>query len=312
MLPPTAFLLVILLVASSLAATAARPAPAGPLHGAGKSPAASPDGTALGRSPAADSRMNLRPAGSSALAIRSFTISPATVVVASATNVTVNITGGTPPITFAYRNLPFGCSSENKSAFPCSPSSTGTYVVDVQVTDAVGEVATSSANLTVTTGRGSPPLITEFVAEPATVAEDHPTVLHVVAESQSSTPTFSLSYFFFDLPPGCAGFNQTDLTCVPQAPGAFMVRVQVSDGFGSFTYASTNLTVTGSPAASSSGGSWFQGPVLYLSLIAVASVAALGAVAAYRRAGRRRPPGGTAATTSEDVSRPAHAPTESQ
>jgi hypothetical protein len=52
--------------------------------------------------------------------------------------ITMNVTGGTPPMTSTYRNLPSGCSSPAGLNLSCRPSLPGAFAVLVTVTDAVG------------------------------------------------------------------------------------------------------------------------------------------------------------------------------
>lgn len=224
-----------------------------------------------------------RPMGDSStnLSVTSFLASPSSVEVVEPSNISVATAGGVPPLTFVYDGLPYGCYSYNGSHFPCFPSETGHFEIRVRVSDAIGDVAYAMTNLTVTSGHGAPPKVLYFNATPSTVSVQKPTTISVTAVSQSSTPTAFLAYAFFDLPPGCASFNQTSLTCLPTQAGTYRVQVQVTDGFGSYVYASTTLTVV------STGSTGNVGSPLWIYPAAVGGVliAAVAVVLLVRRPG---------------------------
>lgn len=189
------------------------------------------------------------------LSVVSFEFHPDSVVRGSQVNLTVTVTGAIGVLTLAYLGLPLGCLSENSSEFACDPTQVGSFAAEVQVTDAGGNVATSNASLTVLPGNGGAPKITGFSITPSQVQVKHSSFVVVDAVSESSTPDALLAFSYFGLPPGCASFNQTNLTCSPSQSGTFKVEVEVTDGFGAFSYASANLTVeSGSPVAGPSGG----------------------------------------------------------
>jgi hypothetical protein len=90
------------------------------------------------------------------LALGSFTVSPTTVAVGSAAVFTTVAGGGTAPYTFDYTGLPTGCASGNVANLSCTPSASGSYVVEVHVSDFAGAVRTGNATLTVAAAGGSP------------------------------------------------------------------------------------------------------------------------------------------------------------
>lgn len=220
------------------------------------------------------------------LSILNFSLVPASVVRGAESNLSVATSGGTGALSFAYSNLPVGCYSLNGSKFPCFPYQVGRFTIEVQVTDSVGDVAYAETNLTVTSGHGPAPDVTSFGATPSTVKLGQTTYITVAAVSESSTPTAFLAYAFFDLPQGCASFNQTNLTCVPKQAGTFTIQVEVTDGFGSYTFAKATLTVTGGSSGSGSSGSsvpaWSFGGIV----AAAGIVVAIGVFLHLRRSSR--------------------------
>ncbi|MGA8302091.1 MAG: hypothetical protein WA691_07850 [Thermoplasmata archaeon] len=64
---------------------------------------------------------------------------PGILDVNQSTEVTTTATGGTGPYTYAYSDLPPGCSSQNASAISCTPKAAGVFVIVVNVTDAASD-----------------------------------------------------------------------------------------------------------------------------------------------------------------------------
>lgn len=81
--------------------------------------------------------------------ILSFASSQSTVLAGSPTTLRVVTAGGTPPLSYAYTGLPTGCASSSTANLRCSPSSTGTFLVGVNVTDASGVSAWSNLTLVI-------------------------------------------------------------------------------------------------------------------------------------------------------------------
>ena len=93
----------------------------------------------------------------------SYSFNPTTVNVNNPTQGSYSITGGTSPFTVWVNNTPPGCgpqtnpftSSSASSQFTCTPTSSGTYNVHLDVTDNVGNRGSASATLTVNSGSGN-------------------------------------------------------------------------------------------------------------------------------------------------------------
>ncbi|MGA8663543.1 MAG: hypothetical protein WB809_00510 [Thermoplasmata archaeon] len=103
----------------------------------------------------------LAPASSSVI-IAQFSFQPSTVNQGSQVNGTVGLSGGTPPYYLWFNNTPPGCSppsnpettSSTTFTFQCNPSSTGSYLVHLDVVDSSATVtkASQTASLNVQTG----------------------------------------------------------------------------------------------------------------------------------------------------------------
>ncbi len=82
-------------------------------------------------------------------AVSSFAPTPATVSVGSATILTVDVKGGTPPLSYLYSHLPPACETANTSTLSCTPSVPGVFQIGVKVTDQDGRGASATTTLTV-------------------------------------------------------------------------------------------------------------------------------------------------------------------
>ena len=81
--------------------------------------------------------------------ISSFTASHSTLNMGQDLTLTVSVTGGTEPLSYSYSGLPPGCLSSDSVSLSCTPSSTGSYEVQVTVTDQAGKTSTSSISIKV-------------------------------------------------------------------------------------------------------------------------------------------------------------------
>ncbi|MCI4336552.1 MAG: zinc ribbon domain-containing protein [Thermoplasmata archaeon] len=80
----------------------------------------------------------------------SLSISPSQVQKGQSISVTTTASGGTPPYTsYSYTGLPGGCSGQNQASFSCNPSSTGSFSVQVTVTDMHGNQSTPGNTVSV-------------------------------------------------------------------------------------------------------------------------------------------------------------------
>jgi hypothetical protein len=86
--------------------------------------------------------------------ITSVTLSSNSVQIGQTITFTVVVSGGTPPFTYLYQNLPTGCTSANTATLTCTPQVAGSFTVSVTVTDSLGKVATDTFTFDVTSSSG--------------------------------------------------------------------------------------------------------------------------------------------------------------
>lgn len=96
------------------------------------------------------------PGAAPPLSISSFIVSPNPATQGSPFTVSVSVSGGSPPYTYSWNNLPPNCPQPgNVSSWQCSLGSTGQYSVSVNVTDAVGDHVSDSQSFTVNGNGGN-------------------------------------------------------------------------------------------------------------------------------------------------------------
>ncbi len=91
--------------------------------------------------------------------VTSFSATFPSVTVGNPTTLTVVSTGGAGGDSFVYAGLPAGCQSSNSSTLTCTPSATGTFAVNVTVTDSLGVPAYGNLTLTVQAASSSAGLL---------------------------------------------------------------------------------------------------------------------------------------------------------
>jgi hypothetical protein len=78
------------------------------------------------------------------------TATPAELALGNSTQVQAVVTGAAGTLTYAYPELPSGCSSANVSDLNCTPDTVGSFPITVLVTEGTQTIGTSQADLTVT------------------------------------------------------------------------------------------------------------------------------------------------------------------
>ncbi len=172
-----------------------------------------------------------------ALVAGPLTATPATIVLNGTTNLSITVSGGVPPYSYAYSGLPSGCASSNVSLLACTPTQTGTFTVSVTVSDRAAQTQQANTTLTVV---ASALIVGPLVASPPTVAANTTTNLSVLASG--GVPPYT--YVYAGLPPGCLSSNASSVPCQPTVPGTFNVSVTVSDRSGQTQTANTTVIVT--------------------------------------------------------------------
>jgi hypothetical protein len=162
------------------------------------------------------------------------TASPSTTV-DSNTTVTLRAVsvGGVPPNHYWYSGLPAGCTTENAPKIECVPVEAGSYSIQVDVNDSVGQSVSAALAITVVPHVA----IESFEASPANVTVDE----NVTLTTNASGGWGYLNYNYSGLPPGCANDDSPTLLCAPTEVGGFYVGVFVSDAQGA--NATTTLLV---------------------------------------------------------------------
>lgn len=209
--------------------------------------------------------------------ISSFTGSPSSFTLGNSTSLAVLVTGGTPPYSFVYSNLPPGCLTSDTSKLSCTPTSPGTYTISVNVTDSAHKwtQATTSINVIGTTG----PLSATLTSNLSSVSLG--ASLQVTGAVHGGKGPFNYVWAINKV----NSTSQHNLSWVftPTQPGTYVLVLWVKDSAGHLAQ-SNSITIqvsSGSPATSSSSlGSWW-----WLIALIVIAVLALVLYAAY---GRRR------------------------
>jgi kumamolisin len=170
--------------------------------------------------------------------ISSFVASPANLTVGQSTLLNVTATGGVLPYTYVYSGLPSGCSTQNLSSLPCTPSTSGNYSVTVTVTDASGYHVRRTLTLTVKPAP-QPLVIVSFTITPTTVLVNQ--TLAFAATVQGGVGPFTYNYT--GLPKGCSSANLSQFSCRPSLAGNFSVTLFVQDASGARKQALSNVSV---------------------------------------------------------------------
>ena len=149
--------------------------------------------------------------------------------------------GGNPSPSYIYHyyGMPAGCTVNENPTWSCTPSATGTFDINVSVSDQNGNVTSSNfEDVTVDSA-----VTATLVVNVTSVSENQPI-------SVTTTPgggSGSYNYDYFGTPPGCGGFNSASFTCNPSSTGQYTIYVEVMDTNGGVASSnSVGLSVTSS------------------------------------------------------------------
>ncbi|MCI4345536.1 MAG: hypothetical protein L3K07_02095, partial [Thermoplasmata archaeon] len=157
-------------------------------------------------------------------------VHPGVVDVGKATTLSVAAHGGSGGYQYVWTGLPPGCATSDSAAFPCTPSSSGSYPLSVTVTDTFGGQAMGTATL----------VVAPF---PTVLLTLTPTILDA-GEAMSLTATTTggvgnFTFAFTGLPPGCSAGTHPIVLCTPSEAGPYLLQVTATDSEG--------LSVTSQP-----------------------------------------------------------------
>jgi hypothetical protein len=200
------------------------------------------------------------------LRIVSFKASPSTLDVGQTSTISVSTSGGTSPLLYTYPGWPSICVPANSSSFTCAPLTSGSFTVNVTVSDATFGAARGTANITVNPALTFvASLSSSIVSISGTSAACFPSTCptSVYVNVTASGGTGPLTYSYAGLPPGCSSANTSSLFCAPNNSsltycvpilgypcwGWYNITVTVTDSAGAsaMTLVPLFLTVTSEP-----------------------------------------------------------------
>jgi hypothetical protein len=188
-------------------------------------------------------------AGVAAPLTASASTAPATIDLGQSTNFTAAATGGSgPSYTYVWTGLPTGCTTSSVPQLPCTPTGTGTFTVNVAVTDPQGGTVNAHTSLTV----HALPTLAAPTANKAS-ADVGQTVTFTSATPVGGTPAFT--YKWSGLPAGCGSATASSVTCTFTTSGTLSLTVTANDSVGesatspALSYAISPTLVVGPPTA---------------------------------------------------------------
>jgi hypothetical protein len=154
-----------------------------------------------------------------------------------------NVSGGTAPFSYAFSNLPGGCTPAGGAVATCTPTQTGKFEINVTVTDAAGMSISTDVNLTV----GADPTVASFTASPHGIDLGQSIRLATVVNGGVAPYLYQYS----GLPTGCAGAAGPSILCTPAVAGSPLVTVTVKDAWAVVAKSTLTLYVNASPTIQS-------------------------------------------------------------
>ncbi|MCI4363431.1 MAG: hypothetical protein L3K13_03900 [Thermoplasmata archaeon] len=161
-------------------------------------------------------------------------VHPGLVDVGRSTTLSVGAHGGSGGYQYVWSGLPPGCATSDSAAFPCTPSSSGSFPLSVAVTDTLGGHAVGTATLNV-------------AAFPTVNLTLSPAVLDAGEQMTLSASTTggvgNFTFAFTGLPFGCTSGTHPVVQCAPSVEGPYVMQVSATDSEG-LTVQSAPLGIT--------------------------------------------------------------------
>lgn len=145
-----------------------------------------------------------------------------------------SISGGTGEYSYAWTDLPAGCTPVNSPDLNCTPTAPGSPHVTVYVNDSNGESATT---FIVPTIYADPAVTISSVSRYGLDVNQVTTLTGTASSPGSGTP----AYFWSGLP-GCPSVNSLSLSCTAKASGIYTVKLWIKDSDG-FNASSSSITL---------------------------------------------------------------------
>ncbi|HTP55013.1 MAG TPA: hypothetical protein VML94_08680 [Thermoplasmata archaeon] len=150
-----------------------------------------------------------------------------------------NVTGGSGGLSYAWSNLPGGCTGTTATVVCSSLAGVQTYTVEVMVTDSNGE---SNLSATISFTVFADPTITT----PTSIPPGADVGGSVAIITYGALGSGGLTYAWSGLPDGCTGTTTSMVVCDPTSTSATSITVTVTDSNG-FSVTSAGLVFTVSP-----------------------------------------------------------------
>ncbi len=179
--------------------------------------------------------------------ITSFAAVPSSVTLGGGTVFEVVAVGGEGTLSYSYSSLPPGCATLDTASLGCTPTSSGTFRVEVAVSDSLGRSAFANASLTVNPSGGGPLTVAAPVISPNPSNVKALTSFSVVASGGSPPYKYAWHEYVKGIPnPG----NVASFTGTPTSQGTWSITCTVTDSVGaSATSPATSFKVLAAGAA---------------------------------------------------------------
>ncbi|MCI4340372.1 MAG: hypothetical protein L3J73_03790, partial [Thermoplasmata archaeon] len=198
---------------------------------------------------------------------------PAAVVTEVGLNLTINASssGGLAPFTFTWQGLPSGCRSQNLSVLVCTPTQSGDFPVDVEITDRLG--ATQSTNLLLTVADAPSVHLLVTTNRTGSCADPRHATVGLAATTAGGVTPLALAWTG---PNGSTRSGANPVwTVLAAVPATFTVHV--TDSLGGSANASVTLTpsLPDCPSAAPSAFAVGSAEIALVGLFALVVVAAV-------------------------------------